>query len=67
MEEIFEQVRSYITEYGFKLLLAVCIAVVGFVIAWFIGFLIKKIFLKTRVDGAILTFIVSIFTAEETV
>ncbi len=60
MEEIFEQVRSYITEYGFKLLLAICIAVVGFVIAWFIGFLIKKIFLKTRVDGAILTFIVSI-------
>ncbi len=60
MEEILEQIRSYIAEYGFKLLLAICIAVVGFVLAWFIGFLIKKIFLKTRVDGAILTFVVSI-------
>ncbi len=60
VEEFFEQVGQYIAEHGFKLLLAICIVVVGFVIAWFIGFLIKKIFSKTRIDGAMMTFIVSI-------
>ena len=60
MEEILQQIGSYISTHGFKLLLAICIVVVSFVIAWFIGFLIKKIFSKTRIDGAMVTFIVSI-------
>ena len=60
MEEILEQVSSYISEYGFKLMLAICVAVIGICFAWLVGFLIKKIFLKTRVDGAVLTFVVSI-------
>lgn len=60
MEEIFEQIRSYVSDHGFKLLLALCIVVVGICLAWLIGFLIKKIFVRTRVDGAILTFVVSI-------
>ena len=60
MEEFFKQISSYISEYGFKLLLAICIVVVGGCIAWIIGFLLKKILLKTRLDGAMLTFIVSI-------
>ena len=60
MQEIFKQIGSYISEYGFKLLLAICIVVVGCCIAWIIGFLLKKILLKTRLDGATLTFIVSI-------
>ena len=60
MEELFEQIGGYISEYGFKLMLAICIVVVGICLAWLIGFLIKKIFSKTRVDGAILTFVVSI-------
>ena len=60
MQEIFKQIGSYISEYGFKLLLAICIVVVGCCIAWIIGFLLKKILLKTRLDGAMLTFIVSI-------
>lgn len=60
MEEFFKQISSYISEYGFKLLLAICIVVVGICIAWIIGFLLKKILLKTRLDGAMLTFIVSI-------
>ena len=60
MEEIFEQIGSYIADHGFKLLLALCIVIVGFCLAWLIGFLIKKIFSKTRVDGAMITFIVSI-------
>ncbi|MCR5332647.1 MAG: mechanosensitive ion channel family protein [Bacilli bacterium] len=61
MGDVFEQIGSYISEHGFKLLLAICIIVVGFCIAWLLGFLIKKIFAKTRVDGAMLTFVVSIF------
>lgn len=60
MAEFFQQIGEYITEYGYKLLLAICIVVVGFIFAWFIGFLLKKILLKTRLDGAMLTFIVSI-------
>ena len=60
MEEFFKQIGSYISEYGFKLLLALCIVVVGICIAWLIGWLLKKILLKTRLDGAMLTFIVSI-------
>ena len=60
MEEFFKQIGQYIAEYGYKLLLALCIVVVGIVFAWFIGFLLKKILLKTRLDGAMLTFIVSI-------
>ena len=60
MEEFFKQIGSYISEYGFKLLLALCIVVVGICVAWLIGWLLKKILLKTRLDGAMLTFIVSI-------
>ena len=60
MEELFEQIGSYISEYGFKLMLAICIVVVGICLAWLLGFLIKKLFSRTRFDGAMLTFIVSI-------
>ena len=60
MEEIFKQISSYVSEYGFKILLALCIAIVGICFAWLIGWLLKKILLKTRLDGAMLTFIVSI-------
>ena len=58
--ELFEQIGAYISEYGFKLLLAICIVIVGVCIAWLLGFLIKKIFSRTRLDGAMLTFVVSI-------
>ncbi len=60
MEGIFKQIGQYITQQGYKLLLAICIIVAGFCIAIFLGFIIKKIFSKTRVDGAMLTFVVSI-------
>ena len=60
MVELFDQIGAYISEYGFKLLLAICIVIVGVCIAWLIGFLIKKLFSRTRFDGAMLTFIVSI-------
>ena len=60
MEQIFKQIGSYISEYGFKLLLAICIVIVGFCIAWLLGFLLKKLLGRTRFDGAMLTFIVSI-------
>lgn len=60
MVDFFEQIGDYISTYGYKLLLGICIVVAGFCFAWLIGFLIKKIFLKTKIDGAMLTFIVSI-------
>ena len=60
MEKFFRQIGAYISEYGFKLLLAICIVIVGCCLAWLIGFLIKKLLSKTRLDGAMLTFVVSI-------
>ena len=60
MEEFFRQIGAYISEYGFKLLLAICITIIGICFAWLIGFLLKKILSKTRLDGAMLTFLVSI-------
>ncbi len=61
MGDFFKQIGAYISEYGFKLLLALCIVVAFICIAWVLGFLIKKLFSKTRIDGAMITFIVSIF------
>ena len=60
MEEFFKQIGAYVSEYGFKILLAICITIVGVAFAWLIGFLLKKILSKTRLDGAMLTFLVSI-------
>ena len=42
MEEIFKQIGSYVSEYGFKILLALCIAVAGICFAWLIGWLLRK-------------------------
>ena len=61
MADIFEQITSYVSEYGFRLLFILFIIIVGVCITWLISFLIKKLLLKTRIDGAIVSFIVSIF------
>lgn len=60
MKEFFDQIGTYITQYGLKILLCVCIVIVGICITWFVCFLLKKILLKTRIDGAIVSFIASI-------
>ena len=60
MEAFFRQIGQYITDYGYKLLLAICVVVVGCGLAWLIGFLLKKLVARTRFDGAVVTFIVSI-------
>ena len=60
MKEFFNQIGTYITQYGLKILLCVCIVIVGICITWFVCFLLKKILLKTRIDGAIVSFIASI-------
>lgn len=61
MADIFEQITSYVSEYGFRLLFILCIIIVGVCLTWLISFLLKKLLLKTRIDGAIVSFIVSIF------
>ena len=60
MKELFGQIGSYISRYGYKLLLCACIAIVGICITWLICFALKKILFKTRIDGAIVSFISSI-------
>ena len=53
MKELFGQIGSYISRYGYKLLLCACIAIVGICITWLICFALKKILFKTSIDGAI--------------
>ena len=60
MANIFRQIGEYLSEYGLKILLAVCIFIIGCCLAWLIGFLLKKIIAKTHLDGATITFIVSV-------
>lgn len=61
MAEFFNQVGSYFATNGVKILLIVCIAIIGAVFTWFVSWLVKKILLKTRIDGAVVSFITSIF------
>jgi len=60
MNDVFNQIGSYITKYGYKLLLCLCIVIAGICVTWFICFILKKILFKTRIDGAIVSFISSI-------
>lgn len=60
MSDIFNQIGSYISKYGYKLLLCVCIIAAGICITWLICFILKKILLRTRIDGAVVSFISSI-------
>lgn len=57
----FDKMGEYISEYGFKILFVVCIIVIGIIITWFLSFLMKKLLLKTRIDGAVVSFITAIF------
>lgn len=61
MADIFKQIGDYVSSYGFKILFILCIAIAGFAITWLLSFLIKKILLKTRIDGAIISFITALF------
>ncbi len=61
MADIFKQIGDYVSDYGYKILFILCIAIAGFAITWLLSFLIKKILLKTRIDGAIISFITALF------
>lgn len=58
---MFGKIGEYLSNYGTKLLFVLCILVIGCVLIWLIGFLLKKILLKTKLDGATLSFCISIF------
>lgn len=60
MGELLNQIGAYISKYGFKLLLCLCVVIVGICITWLICFILKKILLKTKIDGAVVSFIASI-------
>lgn len=60
MSDFFNQIGDYIGKYGYKLLLCLCIIIAGICLTWLICFILKKILLKTRIDGAIVSFIASI-------
>lgn len=60
MDALFGKIGAYISNYGYKLLLCLCIIIVGICISWLICFVLKKILLKTHIDGAVVSFISSI-------
>lgn len=61
MGDIFQKMGEYLSNYGLKLLFSLCIIVIGIIVTWFLSFFMKKILLKTRIDGALVSFITSIF------
>ena len=60
MNKFFDQVSTYIDEKGYKLLLCLAILVGGISFIWLFCFFLKKILLKTKIDGALVSFISSI-------
>lgn len=60
MNDIFNQIGSYLSKYGYKLLLCLCIIIAGICVTWLICFILKKILLRTHIDGAVVSFISSI-------
>lgn len=60
MKQLFENIGGYFSTYGLKLLLCLCVVIAGICVTWLICFILKKILLKTHIDGAIVSFIASI-------
>lgn len=60
MGDIFTQIGDYLSKYGYKLLLCLVIFMAGVSVTWLFCFFLKKLLLKTRIDGAIISFISSI-------
>lgn len=60
MGGIFTQIGDYLSKYGYKLLLCLVILVAGISITWLFCFFLKKLLLKTSIDGAMVSFISSI-------
>lgn len=61
MTDIFNNMGTYIQEYGLRLAFVACIIVVGVLVTWLLAFIIKKILFKTKLDNAAVTFFVSLF------
>ena len=60
MNGILNQIGDYLSKNGYKLLLCLVILVAGISLTWIFCFFLKKILLKTRIDGAMVSFISSI-------
>ena len=61
MKEILEKIGNYITTYGLRLALVVCVVVIGVLLMILLSFLLKKILYKTRIDDSAVSFVVAIF------
>lgn len=56
-DKMFEQISKFFNDFGWKLVLAICVLIIGFFFIRLIIFVLKKILYKTTIDNAVVTFI----------
>lgn len=57
---LLDQVGGYFSENGNRLLFGIAILIGGIAVVWLFCFLLKKILYKTKIDGALVSFVSSI-------
>ena len=60
MGDFFKNVGEYFATRGYQILLCIVVLVGGLSLTWLFCFLLKKILYKTRIDGAMVSFVCSI-------
>lgn len=60
MSDFFKNVGEYFTTKGYLLFLCLVVLIAGFSLTWLFCFLLKKILYKTKIDGAMVSFVTSI-------
>lgn len=60
MSDFFKNVGDYFAKFGYLLLLCLVVFIAGFSLTWLLCFLLKKLLYKTKIDGAMVSFITSI-------
>lgn len=61
MAEFFNNIGTYLQEYGLRIAFAACVVIVGALLTVLLSFVLKKILYKTKLDDAGVSFIVALF------
>ncbi|MBN1436141.1 MAG: mechanosensitive ion channel [Sedimentisphaerales bacterium] len=60
MEELFNKLQAWITEYGMDVISAIAILIVGRIVAGIARGLLKKLLVRSRVDETLVTFVTKV-------
>lgn len=60
--ELWNSLGSFFNNFGWKLVLIICIFIIGFCLIKFIIFVLKYILYKTKIDNAVVAFIAALVT-----